>query len=198
MITAIVLAAGLSKRMGKPKMLLPWGGKRVIEQVVDTLSHSGISEIIVVAGEFLMEMENLLANRNAKVVKNPYYSNGEMTASLQAGLSVLSGETTEVMVVLGDQPFLEETIVSNLMKTSQATTQSIVMPSVNHKRGHPWIIKKVLLQEIMEIRPPSTLRDFIRKHDAEIEYLVVTEDNVIRDMDTPEDYERLKPKAAGD
>ncbi len=146
MITAVVLAAGLSKRMGQPKMLLPWGNKKVIQQVVETLIDSGIKKIVVVAGALHAEIREALKEDQVKVVVNPLYANGEMTTSLQAGLSHLPKTPTDVMVVLGDQPFLRRRTIEMLIEASKATEKHIVMPSFQNRRGHPWIIKDGILE----------------------------------------------------
>lgn len=194
MITAVILAAGLSKRMGRPKMLLPWGNKKVIQQVVETLVDSGISEIVVVAGALQPEIRDALKDDRVNVVVNPLYGNGEMTSSLQAGLYHLPEGTTEVMVVLGDQPFLKKRTIELLIKASQITLKPIVMPSFENRRGHPWLIKDGFWKEIQNLTIPETLRDFFRLHGNEIEYVLVEDDGITQDMDKPEDYERLRPK----
>ena len=193
MITAVVLAAGLSKRMGQPKMLLPWGKKKVIQQVVETLIVSGIKKIVVVTGALHAEIREALIEDQVKVVVNPLYANGEMTTSLQAGLSHLPKTPTDVMVVLGDQPFLRRRTIEMLVDASKATGKHIVMPSFQNRRGHPWIIKAKLWKEIQNIEAPETLREFFRQHGNEIEYVLVEDNGIAQDMDTPEDYERLRP-----
>ena len=198
MITAIVLAAGLSRRMGQPKMLLRWGAKTVIEQVVGTLRESGIKDVIVVAGALYDEISNRLKDQKIHVVFNPSYANGEMIDSLQTGLSHVLVKSTDVMVVLGDQPFLNKQTLGSLINASDKTGKQIVMPSIQNKRGHPWIIKEPIWNEIRNIKKPATLRDFIRQHEPEIEYVLVEDDGIIRDMDTPEEYKRLKPKWEGE
>jgi molybdenum cofactor cytidylyltransferase len=194
MITAVVLAAGLSTRMGQPKMMLKWGNKTVIQQVVDTLFESGILDITVVTGEWYREISELINAEGVKVIVNPLFANGEMTSSIQAGISNLSELSTHAMVVLGDQPFIKSSTIRNLIAASQISNKQIVMPSINDRRGHPWLIGRSLWPEIMSIKPPLTMRDFINAHHNEIDYVKVDDENIIKDMDTPEDYHHLKPK----
>jgi molybdenum cofactor cytidylyltransferase len=194
MITAVVLAAGVSKRMGKPKMLLPWGPKMVIQQVVETLIDSGISDIVVVAGALQSEIREALKDAHINLVVNPLYSNGEMTTSLQEGLSHLPELPTDIMVVLGDQPFIKKQTIRMLIAASNASDKPIVMPSFINRRGHPWIVKNEIWKEIQELTAPETLRDFFHQHENAIEYVLVEDDGIAQDMDTPEDYERLRPK----
>jgi molybdenum cofactor cytidylyltransferase len=194
MIGAVVLAAGLSSRMGSPKMLLKWGDSTVIEQVVDSLNQAGVDEVVVVAGALFEEMSTLLDSKDVLVVVNPNYKNGEMTDSLQVGLSGLSTSTTAAMIVLGDQPFVNPATIRMLIQAFEKTSHNIVMPSMKNRRGHPWIIRRLLWKEIMALQAPKTMRDFMRKNQEDIHYVLVDDENIIKDMDTPEDYQRLKPK----
>ena len=194
MIGAIVLAAGLSTRMGSPKMLLKWGSTTVIEQVVDSLNQAGVDEVVVVAGALYEEIKKLLDKRDVIVVVNPNYRNGEMTDSLQTGLSELSQSTAAAMIVLGDQPFVSPKTMRTLTQAFEKTSHNIVMPSINNRRGHPWIIRRILWDEIMELQAPLTMRDFMRSNQEDIHYVLVEDENIVKDMDTPEDYRRMQPK----
>ncbi len=115
MLGAVVLAAGQSTRMGRPKMLMMWGGKKVIEQVTDVLLVAGITEIVVVAGDLKGEIGKVLEKRNINVVFNPKFANGEMTDSLKTGLNALSKEVHAAIVVLGDQPFIRQETVKEVI-----------------------------------------------------------------------------------
>jgi molybdenum cofactor cytidylyltransferase len=194
MITAVVLAAGLSTRMGQPKMMLKWGNKTVIQQVVDTLFESSIIDVIVVSGEWYKEISSLVTAEGVKVIVNPLFANGEMTASLQTGISNMPEASTHALVVLGDQPFLNPDTISKLIAASQISNKKIIMPSINDRRGHPWLIERSIWVEVMALKPPLTMRDFFNIYQTEIEYVVVNDENIIQDMDTPEDYRHLKPK----
>jgi molybdenum cofactor cytidylyltransferase len=194
MIGAVVLAAGLSTRMGSPKMLLKWGSTTVIEHVVESLNQAGVDEVIVVAGALFEEIKKLLDKRDVIVVVNPNYGNGEMTDSLQTGLSELSKSTTAAMIVLGDQPFISPKTMRMLIEAFEKSPHNIIMPSINNRRGHPWIIRRILWDEIMELQAPLTMRDFMRSNQEDIHYVLVEDENIVKDMDTPEDYRRMQPK----
>lgn len=88
MITALILAAGQSKRMGQPKMLLPWSEKTVLEQVVHTFKSAGVEDILVITGGDKERVETLVSN-SARTVFNPDFAKGEMLSSIQAGLAGL-------------------------------------------------------------------------------------------------------------
>jgi molybdenum cofactor cytidylyltransferase len=107
-ISTILLAAGLSSRMGQPKLLLPWGGTTVLGQVVSTFAAVGIEEIIVVTGGVREQIEGLVAelakDYPVRTVYNPAYARGEMLSSIQAGLSALNSQPRAALIGLGDQP----------------------------------------------------------------------------------------------
>lgn len=196
MIAAVVLAAGRSQRMGRPKMLLPWGKTTVIGQVVETLARAGVTEIVVVAGGERAEMEKALQGTPARVVYNPEYRDDEMLHSFQAGLStLLNREVSAVLVALGDQPQIEEKVVRSVLKERPADPHRIVVPSYRLHRGHPWLLPRAWWEAVMALEPPTTLRDFLNKHEGMIDYLEVDTPTVLQDLDTPDDYRRSAPAA---
>jgi molybdenum cofactor cytidylyltransferase len=199
MIAAIVLAAGLSRRMGRPKLSLPWRETTVIGQVVAVLSAAGVEEILVVTGGARQEIEAALSDTSARLVFNPRYQASEMIDSLQVGLAQLSQSVEATLVALGDQPQIQLPVVQAVLSAyTQANAQCparLVVPSYKMKRGHPWLVDRSLWAELGQICPPETLRDFLERHAAEICYLPVSTDTILRDLDTPDDYAREKPAA---
>lgn len=193
-IGAIVLAAGMSKRMGEPKMLLPWGNTTVIGQVLRVLDQAGLQIVIVVTGGERDGVEAEVIDNESIIVFNPNYKNGEMILSVQCGLKAVPKNIHAVMIVLGDQPLIEVDVVQELCHTYSDTGADLIFPSYRMKRGHPWIIKRTLWDEIIELQPPDTLRDFIRSNSNQAVYITVETESVLLDLDYMEDYERLKPK----
>ena len=193
MIAAIVLAAGLSKRMGQPKMVLPWGGKTVIGQVVDSLITGGIDQIIVVTGGTRLLVEEALPTQPVTFANNPNYANGEMLSSLQVGLQRLDFGIESFLMVLGDQPQIEPATVSGLIDAFKKTSCRILIPSYQMRRGHPWLIERSLWQGILALQPPATLRDFLKGVEKEISYLPVDTPSILNDLDTFEDYQNGRP-----
>ena len=193
MITAIVLAAGESKRMGQPKMLMPWGQTTVIGKVVSTLNEAGLSDILVVTGGSRAEVENELKKYTIDIAYNKDYPNGEMLTSVQVGLAALDKDTHAAMIVLGDQPQIEAQIVLVILKRYLNTRKQIIVPSYRMHRGHPWIIDQAMWQEIITLRPPQTMRYFLGKHSNIIDYVDVNTPSVIQDLDTQNDYSQYKP-----
>jgi len=190
---AVVLAAGLSTRMGKPKVLLPWGGKTVIQQVLETLETAGIDETIVVAGEYFSEISSVLPTFRGHVVFNPLFNNGEMIDSVKTGLKFVQPTNEDVLIVMGDQPFILPELVIQLLRHYENHRSAIVIPRYQLCKGHPWIISSNFCSEILALGPGQNLRDFLLAHENDINYCEINSSDILFDLDYPEDYERLKP-----
>jgi molybdenum cofactor cytidylyltransferase len=193
MIYAIVLAAGESKRMGQPKMLMPWGQTTVIGKVVTTLTEAGLGNIIVVTGGSHMDVDNALKKFKVEITYNKDYTNGEMLTSVQVGLTALDKSAHAALIALGDQPQIELQVVHAILNRYRNSRKQIIVPSYRMHRGHPWIIDQALWQEILTLNPPQTLRDFLGKHSNIIDYVDVDTPSVIQDLDTQSDYSQYKP-----
>ena len=205
MIAAIVLAAGLSSRMGRFKLTLPWGDRTVIGQVVATLEAAGVDAIIVVTGNRADEVVAALDGTNAHVVHNPNYAAGEMLSSIQVGLRVVAdrqglkpppqtGESAlAALLCLGDQPQMRTATVQAVLAAGAADGWSrIVIPSHGMRAGHPILLPNWLWPEILGCT--GTLRDVMAAHRNRTRFLVVGTPTILADLDTPEDYEAGTPK----
>ncbi len=192
MITAIILAAGQSKRMGKPKMLLPWGGTTVLEKVIATFKAANVDEILVVTGGKRQQIEALVKD-SARTVFNPNYAEGEMLSSVQIGLAGLLPGTEAALIGLGDQPQVQGRSVQLVIDEYRTSGASIIVPSFQMRRGHPWLVMRDHWGEILAMRSPASLRDFLNNHADEIHYVAVNSDSILQDLDTPEDYLKFKP-----
>jgi molybdenum cofactor cytidylyltransferase len=195
MIAAVVLAAGQSRRMGQPKMLLPWGQTTVLGQVLQVVKESGVEEIVVVTGAESEKVAEVARALGGRAVFNPNFSQGEMLSSLQAGLEVLSEDerVEAALVCLGDQPQVGARSVRMVTDRFRVTGSGLVVPSYQMRRGHPWLLGRRYWEEILTMQPPESPRDFLRRHDDEIEYVVVPTPDILADLDTPEDYLKARP-----
>jgi len=199
MISALILAAGQSKRMGQPKMLLPWGNTTVLGQVLQTLKQANIPDMLVVTGAARIDIEKICAAYETLVAHNPDYANGEMLSSLQTGLSVLRDKTSAetALIVLGDQPQVQEGSVRAVVHRFIETESNLVVPSFQMRRGHPWLVARPLWDEIPQMKSPQSPRDFLNSHASEIEYVDVDNPSILADLDTFEDYLKSRPYASG-
>jgi molybdenum cofactor cytidylyltransferase len=189
-VAGLVLAAGLSRRMGTAKMVLPWGNSTVIETVVSSLLCLELSEIVVVTGGARQSVEQRLIYMPVRCVINPVYENGEMLDSIQVGLASLSPGAEAVLVALGDQPQMEPDTGKALLEKYAAGSFPLVLPSYQMRRGHPWLIREELWPEIMALHAPQTMRDFMRVNAFQIDYVEVQTPSILMDLDTPEDYHK--------
>lgn len=194
MIAAVVLAAGRSKRMGRPKMVLPWGDSTVIGTVVLALDQAGLDRIVIVTGGHRPEVEAALQREYTKAtlvsVFNPEYENGDMVRSVSYGLRELDEDVRAAMIVLGDQPQIEGWVIRDLIEAYSETRKKIIIPSYEMHRGHPWVIDRSLWPVLVGGAHTWTMRDFLNSYRDEIDYVVVDTLSVIKDLDTPADYEQ--------
>jgi molybdenum cofactor cytidylyltransferase len=189
-IGAIILAAGESRRMGEPKLLLPWGEKSIIRQVCEQVVASGAYETIVVAGRWDKEIRAQVSDLPVQVLYNSEFETGEMLSSLKLGLESLWHSSDVSMIVLGDQPLIQLDTIRDVMNAFYEGKGRIVAPSYENRRGHPILIDRSLWPSIMELPADAAPRDVIRANDDEIYHLIVDTDSVLRDIDTPDDYQR--------
>jgi len=192
MIAALILAAGQSKRMGQPKMLLPWGKTTVLETVIATFRAADVDDILVVTGGDRERVEALVGD-SARTVFNPGYAAGEMLRSVQTGLAGLKPGTEAALIGLGDQPQVGESSVRAVVEAYRKSRASLVVPSYRMRRGHPWLVTRSHWKEILAMKFPASLRDFLNEHTDDIHYVEIDQNAILQDLDTPEDYLRSKP-----
>ena len=192
MITALILAAGQSKRMGQPKMPLPWGKTTVLENVIATFKAAGVDDILVITGSNREQVEALVGDL-ARTIFNPNYAEGEMLSSVQVGLAGSKPETEAFLISLGDQPQVRERSVRLVIEGYRKSGAFLVVPSFQKRRGHPWLVARPYWDEILRMRTPTTLRDFLNIHAEEIYYIELDTNTILQDMDTPEDYLKSRP-----
>ncbi|MCC6485906.1 MAG: nucleotidyltransferase family protein [Candidatus Hydrogenedentes bacterium] len=189
MIAAIVLAAGESRRMGRQKLLLPYRGRTVIEHIVGQVIASEVSQTIVVTGHDAEAVKAVLADKPLTVVENTRYKEGMLT-SIRRGLQEVHPEAEAFMVVLGDQPSVSSRLVNILLRGFRGAAEDIVVPLYDDDTGHPIIISMRYREEVMTHFDGTGLRGLIYGNPDCVHRLPVDMPEVLRDMDTPEDYQR--------
>jgi molybdenum cofactor cytidylyltransferase len=194
MIAAIVPAAGLSRRMGTQKLLLPFGDTTIIGHVVDELLRSHVDEVFVVVGHQAEQIETALSGRSVSVVLNPDYPQG-MLSSVRCGLRALPAECEAILVALGDQPAITAELVNAVVETFRTGNHRIVVPVHQGRRGHPLLFSADYRQEILTQYDDQGLRGLLRAHHDQVFELPVSTPAVLSDIDYPEDYDRERGRA---
>jgi len=189
MICAVVLAAGLSSRMGAQKLLLPFGGKTVISHIVEKILASNVDEVYVVAGHQADRTSTELSGLDVSIVNNPNYESG-MLSSVRCGLNNLPEKCRAVLVALGDQPSVTAELINQMLQAFEQTEKTILVPLYQGKRGHPVLFSRQYHDEIMTDYDEVGLRGLLHGHPDEVFEMPVSTASVLSDMDYPEDYRR--------
>jgi molybdenum cofactor cytidylyltransferase len=196
MISAILLAAGASRRMAQPKQLLPWGDTTVLGQVVATFATAGIEDILVVTGGAHQLVEDLVTQLAKKypvrACFNPNHSQGGMLSSIQTGLAALGSEADATLIGLGDQPQVREMTIRAICAAYFQTDATLVFPSYKNRRGHPWLAGRASWAEMLALPHLTNPRHFINNFSGRIEY-VSADESILHDLDTPDDYKKQRP-----
>ncbi|HVO42767.1 MAG TPA: selenium cofactor biosynthesis protein YqeC [Aggregatilineales bacterium] len=194
-VAAIVLAGGLSSRMGQSKVLLPWDGRPIIQVILDRLKRSRLDDIVVVTGHLADQVRAAVVNEPARIAHNPGYREGDMLSSLQAGLRALRPEISACLIVLGDQPQIDPRVISEVLTAYAEGRGSIVAPSYQKRRGHPILIDRLYWPELLDLPPGAAPRDVINAHAEAVGYVNVSTDSILRDIDTPQEYRQERRRA---
>lgn len=206
-IVGILLAAGLSTRMGQPKQLLPFGNSTIIETVIDNMLASNFDDVRVVLGHCADEIQQLIRDRGVSTVYNPDYRDG-MLSSAQRGIKSIdfhclsesstndsrnSNETNRdaFSLMLVDQPFITTEIIDKTIVGYRESIKGITIPSYNYQRGHPVIFHNKFAKEIVSLGEDSGgIRTLYKTHADEIHYINVDTDHILKDIDSPDDYSK--------
>ena len=191
LVSAILLAAGESKRMGQMKQLMPLGQSTILEQAIDNLLKSAVSECIVVLGYKAEEVIKTIANKSVKIAINPDYQQG-MSTSIITGLNLIDSRAQTVMVALGDQPFIDSETINSLMEAFVSHDKGIAIPVYQGRRGHPVIFNIKYKGELLRLRGDIGGREIIDRHSDDVLEVVVDCEGVCVDIDTMDNYTRRK------
>jgi molybdenum cofactor cytidylyltransferase len=184
---AIILAAGESRRMGFPKMLLPFGEQTMIERVISNVCESNIKNILVVLGEENPKITEIIRNSPVMHCYNSDYKDG-MLSSVKCGFKNIPANPDAILVFQGDQPFITSVSIDMVIEGWLSSEKGLVVPVFNHKRGHPLLIDRKYSGEIQKIDPATGLNSLLRKYPGDILEVETSEPGILKDFDTYEDY----------
>jgi molybdenum cofactor cytidylyltransferase len=186
-VSAILLAAGLSQRMGAPKPLLPIQGRPAVVRCLESLRNSGIAEIVLVVNPEGGDIVDAAKDIPARVAVNEL-PGSDMAASVRAGLELVNRFAAGVLVCLCDHPLIRPETLESMILAHSRMPGTIIIPVYHGRKGHPTLFPRFVLEDLAKV---ATLRDVIGQHSAKITLLDVDDEGVILDMDTPEDYRKI-------
>lgn len=192
---AILPAAGGSRRMGRPKLLLPLDGGPLVARLVNALLGGGVTEIVLVTAPDGIDLQGWARRAGISCAINPAPSRG-MLSSVRAGIAALGGGAALarrgaiLLVTPADLPDLQAETVLDLLRRMRAADAPLAVPVYLGRRGHPLAIAPALIPEIDILDSAVGLRQLRDRHEAELLEVEVGDAGVIDDIDTPEDYER--------
>jgi molybdenum cofactor cytidylyltransferase len=190
-VSAIVLAAGMSTRLGSPKQLLQIGGRPLLAIALETLSRSQIQEIVVVLGASADIIRRQVALDGAKVVVNDQYREG-MGTSLRVGLAAIAPSARAALVVLADQPLLQSSTINELIEQHQKNQPHIVIPLYRGFRGNPVLLDRSVFPELAGLSGDIGCRAIFGGHTDNILKVPVDDAGILLDVDTRADCENLQ------
>lgn len=188
-LDALIPAAGRSRRMGKPKLLLPFEGDTLLGHLVARLEEAGVTRVLLVVRPDDQDLRAWAAGRGLDVALNPEPERGMLT-SVWSGLETLAAGR-DLLLCPGDHPRVRPDTVRRLIEALDSGGAGLVLPVHNGQRGHPLLVAADLVPEIRRLDPQIGLRQLARRHADRLLELEVDDPGVLTDVDRPSDYARL-------
>lgn len=189
-ISALVLCAGRSTRMGTLKALLPLRGSTVAEQSIRPFRAAGIEDIVFVLGHEAGRILPVLQKHGVRTTINSRYDDG-MFSSVQCGLRAL-GSVRGFFVLPVDMPLIRPQTVRLLLNSFQNSDARIIRPSFEGRRGHPPLLSSMLIPDLLRFAGAGGLRAFLREHAAMSIDIDCDDPGVLTDLNRIEDYQNVR------
>jgi len=191
MIVAVILSAGESSRMGRPKALLPVDGETFIGRIVGALARTRVGKIIVVLGHDAERLKRRLEHLAVAFLVNADYMSGQLS-SLQTAVRRLQSdrECDGMLVHLVDHPYISSTLVDTMIERFYESNKLIVVPRYRGTRGHPVIFSRALFAELLSAPPDQGAKAVVNAHRDETLEIETDDAGIAVDIDTPELYRR--------
>ena len=199
-VSAVVLAAGRSARMGEAKQLLRMGGQTMLEQTLENVRASRVDEVVLVLGasaELIRCEVRVVLLDGVRVEVNENYQSG-MASSLQVGLAAVSPESDAALIVLADQPLVRPDTMNQIIERYHGLDAEIVVPYYKGSRGNPVLLGRTVFAAAMALEGDVGCRAIFPRHADGIMRVDVDDAGILADIDSREDYERLIPTQAND
>ncbi len=191
-VSAVILAAGTSSRMGQAKQLLALGESTVLAHTLAHVRAAALHEIILVLGASAEAIRRRLPSpHELKIVVNPDYQQG-IASSLRTGLMAVDPNSDAALIILGDQPFLRPQTLDRIVDEYRRSQAQIVIPLYQGQRGNPVLLDRSVFAEVMALEGDVGSRAIFANHLDGIVNVEVEDKGILLDLDEPADYERLK------
>lgn len=194
MIVAVILAAGTSSRLGRPKQLLQLGNQTVIEHVVDRVMASCVDRTVVVVGHAEDEIRRVLTSRDVDIVVNPLFREGQST-SLLAGVAhakqLFASDPigpNAIVMMLVDQPSTQTFVINRVVAEWQRARPPVALAMYGTHRSHPVVFDERVLPELLEVTGDEGARQVLRRYGELVVEIDSGETNLPPDIDTEEAY----------
>jgi molybdenum cofactor cytidylyltransferase len=203
MVGVIILAAGTSSRYGENKLLLPFGAGSVLSTVITTVARSAARPIVVITGHQAEQVQAAVQFLTVPLqfAHNPDYRTGEMLSSVKVGLRTMMAHTPvpdAAMIVLGDQPLLRLDVIARMLVAFEQNCGDLMTPrfGLHGQRGHPVLIGRTWWEAVLNLPPESNVRELLRSNHTRVTHLVVNNDSILGDVDTPDAYREALARLA--
>jgi molybdenum cofactor cytidylyltransferase len=188
-IGAVVLAAGGSTRLGKPKQLLTFRGETLISRVVRAAAEAGCDPVVVVVGEIGDAIRQAIDGTGATIVENADWQSG-LGTSIRRGLGEMARSIDAVLLLTCDQPFVDRGVIAALIAAQEETGKPIVASSYANTLGVPALFQRSCFKALLALPDDSGAKKLIEDQAADVASIPFEAGAI--DIDTPEDFERLK------
>jgi molybdenum cofactor cytidylyltransferase len=190
-IGAVILAAGPSSRMGRPKQLLEYGGQTLVRRAAVAAQDAGCNPAVVVTGAHAAAVKEELHGLKLQVANNSEWESG-MGSSIRAGVQALvsaNDKVTALVLMLCDQPFVTSDVLSKLITARRETGREIVASSYGGTIGVPALFDKAFFTELVRLESGAGAKQLIQRHLTQVHLLPFPQGEI--DLDTPADFDRL-------
>ena len=196
-MAGIVLAAGMSSRLGSPKQLVLAGGQCLLDRVLDEALTSCLDRIVLVLGHRAGEVTTALKERHdrdrLRILINPAYRDG-MSSSIRTGIESVQDTFSAIMIILGDQPFVGTSLINLLIRRYRSSGKDICVPVCRGRRGHPVIIGRQFYDAVMSTTGDIGARQILRSNPESVLGVEISDSRIFFDVDTQTDIKNLQSR----
>lgn len=192
-VAGVLLAAGMSRRVGRLKQALDWAGRSILRHVTQTLLDAELNPVCVVLGFEREPLAGELAGLNVRIVDNPNYEAG-MFGSIRCGLTAVPSDTTRCVVALVDQPGVSAAVIRRLVDEHSQHAAAVTIPRHRGQTGHPVVLDRAVIDAVLAAPADSTLRVVLATFADRTRTVDVHDKSVVADIDTWQDYVEQRPE----